>query len=174
MQDINVEMGRAPTYPFTLNDADVRALAGVPSGPISLASFYGKSAATITAGTRSYESRRFAGSGSNNATVTYNADGSVSASSSNATDGTTSTGIPGTPWMSPNVGAAAYEIMGTLSSGTAPTSGPLSTWRSFPASWTWNSAPGGDVDCVLAIAIRHAGGSTISTGQLTLFIDRNA
>lgn len=34
--------GRA--YPISLGDADVRALAGVPSGPISLSDLYGKSA----------------------------------------------------------------------------------------------------------------------------------
>lgn len=34
--------GRA--YPISLGDADVRALAGVPSGPISLSNLYGKTA----------------------------------------------------------------------------------------------------------------------------------
>lgn len=36
-----VNPGRA--YPIALGDADVRALAGVPSGPISLTNLYGKS-----------------------------------------------------------------------------------------------------------------------------------
>lgn len=43
MSNINTEMGRASNYQFSLNDSDVRALAGVPSGTISLSNFYGKS-----------------------------------------------------------------------------------------------------------------------------------
>ena len=43
MSDINTEMGRALTYQFSLNDSDVRALAGIPSGSISLNDFHGKS-----------------------------------------------------------------------------------------------------------------------------------
>lgn len=38
--------GRA--YPINLGDADVRALAGIPSGAISLGDLYGKSAGTVT------------------------------------------------------------------------------------------------------------------------------
>lgn len=40
---INIELGRTATTPMTLNDTDVRALAGRPSGAISLSDFYGKS-----------------------------------------------------------------------------------------------------------------------------------
>lgn len=44
-----VTPGRA--YPISLGDADVRALAGVPSGPISLNNLLGKSAYTAMSGT---------------------------------------------------------------------------------------------------------------------------
>ncbi|AUR85989.1 hypothetical protein NVP1081O_254 [Vibrio phage 1.081.O._10N.286.52.C2] len=40
---INDELGRAQTAPFSLNGAEERALAGIPSGAISFADFYGKS-----------------------------------------------------------------------------------------------------------------------------------
>lgn len=43
MNDVNVELNRSGTTLISLNDADVRTLAGVPSGQISLSSLYGKS-----------------------------------------------------------------------------------------------------------------------------------
>lgn len=46
---INVELGRAATAPFSMNDAAVRALAGKPTGPISMIDFYGKSASGFSA-----------------------------------------------------------------------------------------------------------------------------
>jgi len=42
--DVNVELKKAPTANISLNDADVRALAGVPTGEISLFNLYGKPA----------------------------------------------------------------------------------------------------------------------------------
>ncbi len=36
LDDVNVELGHAPGTPISLNQADVRALAEIPSGPISL------------------------------------------------------------------------------------------------------------------------------------------
>lgn len=43
---INVELGRAANAPFSLTGAAERALAGIPSGPISFQSFWGKSSYT--------------------------------------------------------------------------------------------------------------------------------
>lgn len=46
MGQVNVELGRATTVTFSLGDMDVRNLAGVgATGPIGMASLYGKSAA---------------------------------------------------------------------------------------------------------------------------------
>lgn len=47
MNDINIELGRASGSSINLNEAAVRALAGVPSGTIRLSDFYGKSSFTI-------------------------------------------------------------------------------------------------------------------------------
>lgn len=53
-EDINLELGRAANAPFSLTGTDERALAGVPTGPISFNDFYGASVigyeATLTAG----------------------------------------------------------------------------------------------------------------------------
>lgn len=43
MNDVNVELNRSGTTTISLNDADVRALAGVASGQISMSNLYGKS-----------------------------------------------------------------------------------------------------------------------------------
>lgn len=43
---VNGELGRASNAPFSFGDAAVRALAGAPSGPISMAQLRGKSAYT--------------------------------------------------------------------------------------------------------------------------------
>lgn len=42
--DINEELGRSPTADFSINGAEERALAEVPSGEIKFSDFYGKSA----------------------------------------------------------------------------------------------------------------------------------
>lgn len=48
---INVELGRSSTAPFDINGAAERALAGVPTGAISFADFYGKSSFNFSATT---------------------------------------------------------------------------------------------------------------------------
>jgi hypothetical protein len=44
MNDVNIELGKTSSSIITLNDADVRALAGVSSGTISMDDLRGKSA----------------------------------------------------------------------------------------------------------------------------------
>lgn len=46
--DINLELNRAGTAPFSMNGADERGLAGVASGQISFDDFYGKASSTVT------------------------------------------------------------------------------------------------------------------------------
>ena len=48
MQDVNNEFVRAPTTQVALGDSDVRTLANVPSGTISMSDLYGKSAPGTT------------------------------------------------------------------------------------------------------------------------------
>ena len=60
MADINVELGRAANTLISLNDANVRTLAGKPSGTISFADLLGKSwfnpFTSVTGGSRTYTS----------------------------------------------------------------------------------------------------------------------
>jgi len=60
-RSLNLELGQGNSAQISLNDANVRSLAGVPSGAITLATdFYGKSATvtetqTVTVGTLSFK-----------------------------------------------------------------------------------------------------------------------
>lgn len=45
--DINLELGRVATAPFSLTGTEERALAGVPTGVISFSDFYGKSSSLL-------------------------------------------------------------------------------------------------------------------------------
>lgn len=60
MADINVELGRAANTLISLNDANVRTLAGKPSGTISFSDLLGKSwfnpFTSVTGGSRTYSS----------------------------------------------------------------------------------------------------------------------
>jgi len=47
-QSINLELGRSATATSNLNETDLRTLAGVASGAISISNFYGKSNADYT------------------------------------------------------------------------------------------------------------------------------
>lgn len=48
MSDVNTELGKSSTSLISLNDSDVRTLAGVSSGTISLSDLQGKSSATVS------------------------------------------------------------------------------------------------------------------------------
>lgn len=45
LSQVNTELGKASTAVITLGDSNVRALAGIPTGPISMADLRGKTAA---------------------------------------------------------------------------------------------------------------------------------
>ena len=48
MSQVNTELSKSSTALISLNDSDVRALAGVPSGAISMANLQGKSNVSFT------------------------------------------------------------------------------------------------------------------------------
>jgi len=72
-RSINLELSRAATATSSMGEADLRDLAGVSSGAISMSAFYGKSAGpTLTAGSSgivSSWSTTWGGGGSDSATV---------------------------------------------------------------------------------------------------------
>lgn len=66
-RSINLELGRSATATSNLNETDLRTLAGVASGTISISDFYGKSASldvqTVTIGLYTSKSGAFYGYG---------------------------------------------------------------------------------------------------------------
>lgn len=105
MSNINVELGRSATASINLNEAAVRALAGVSSGTIRLSDFYGKSSFTI--GFDNTINRFSGGSSPFNAytSVFFNANGTVSGSGGSGT-------VP-TRWGTPTTTGigSQYEIL---------------------------------------------------------------
>ena len=65
IEDINVELGRAAGAAFSFDGAEERALAGVPSGQISLSDFYGKQNFTVSFPLQPYTVDDFTASGGN-------------------------------------------------------------------------------------------------------------
>ena len=68
LSQVNTELGKSSTAQISLNDADVRALAGVPSGAISMSNLYGKSRFIVASGGSEttygiYKVHTFTGSG---------------------------------------------------------------------------------------------------------------
>lgn len=49
LSQVNVELGKSATAQISLNDANVRSLAGKPTGTISMSDLRGKSAVEIIA-----------------------------------------------------------------------------------------------------------------------------
>lgn len=74
MSDVNVELGKSPTALISLNDADVRSLAGVASGTISMDDLRGKSAGPeffYTTTAPFYSWRHLSRTGGRGGTATY-------------------------------------------------------------------------------------------------------
>lgn len=88
MNEVNVELDRSGTTQIALNDADVRALAGVPSGQISMSNLWGKSnvgenwSANLVAGFTNYGVMTDNGTNwavaTNTGYVLYSTDGGLS------------------------------------------------------------------------------------------------
>lgn len=81
-QSVNVELGQSPTAFISMNDANARVLAGIPSGTISMSDFYGKSYhitvnLTISVNTSNYNLFVAAGSPVAPATVTVTINSGV-------------------------------------------------------------------------------------------------
>jgi hypothetical protein len=95
MSQVAAELGISATG-LSLNDSRVRALAGKPSGAISMNDLHGKSAGGLTSFT-ALPTNVSSSTGTRSATVTFNTDGSIALTNSSV-GGTTSGGN----WYSPN------------------------------------------------------------------------
>jgi hypothetical protein len=165
--------GRA--LPIGLNDADVRALAGKPNGPIGLADLRGKQAASPVS--------QFTGvitgshlSGSSSAGVRFSSDGTVAGFITGGLGG--STGPAHMRWFHPlkeGVGPG-YWVRATLIRGSVPnTNAGLGVWLSLAASSSWITISNGNFfrESVLLfeVATNAAGSVIVASGTIQLQAD---
>ncbi len=133
--------GRA--YPISLGDADVRALAGVPSGPISLSDLYGKSSylpMTVTA--------------------TASSDFKNSAASAGTVNGTAAANVSG------GKGAKQYRWVVLSNPGGASISGTTSSQLGASKSYARYST--GSADVQARCDVTDETGATASSGVVTV------
>ena len=170
---INVELGKSGTTQGALNDTDYRTLAAVPSGQISLSSFYGKSAVTYSASLSNdtvwdlaiSPTDAFAG-------IRVHSDGTVdnrtNVSANYTNQYTWLTGAGSTN--------ADYEVRwtttaGTLSAGTAGTWMVLSTSREFTRNETRNGFFSSSCTGTLEIRMAASPFTVLATATITLQAD---
>jgi len=156
-RSINLELGQSATAQVSMNDTNVRTLAGVASGAITMpTNFYGKSAVTISI------------SNQNLAEVTYvpftaevryrlNSNGKVY-------EVTTAGGaVELEQWCTPTSEAANYEAFATIVTGSL-TSGPVGSWVALSSTRDWVlecTTPEGSFTCQFTVQIRRIGTATV-------------
>lgn len=151
-QSIAQELGRIGT-PISFSDADVRTLAGIPSGPISLSDFYGKSAgggtptfAIVTPLVNRSWYRYWYWSGSTSTALTWiviGGDGKITCLSGSSPTGPANVHVFDDRWFTPEPpgggnGGAGYFIRATLLAGEVPngfSDSALDTWYDMGVSF---------------------------------------
>jgi hypothetical protein len=164
-QSINLELSKSATATVSLNDTDVRTLAGVASGAIVMPTdFYGKSAVSITLG--SYSIADFTG-GLSIAQAGYQL---TSAGVENEIVGT-STSFLGN-WCTPSGQAVNYEVFVTVT-GSPLTIGFINAWTALSTTRTWRLDAGISENLVstLSVTVRRVG---TTSPTYTATIDLNA
>lgn len=164
-RSVNLELSQAATAQISLNDANVRALAGVPSGAITIATdFYGKSAVTVN-----FIDAYVISTSSSPATAAYRVD----------TDGFDYEGVQGvysalSQWVTPSSAGGNYEVFATVTSGSV-TTGTTGSWVATSGSPTWTRTAGtiGTQVVTLSMQVRAVGsGTVLDTWTVTLEAER--
>jgi hypothetical protein len=164
---INLELSQAFNAQISMNDTNVRTLAGVASGAIVMpTNFYGKSAgATVNF---------------NDAVVTAAGVPSQSAGYRINTNGFVYQVVNGTDtslgqWVTPSSAGGNYEVFATLVSGTL-SSGTTGSWVATSGTplWTRVAAIVGTLNIVvLSMQVRATGtGTVLDTWSVTLEAER--
>jgi hypothetical protein len=164
-RSINLELGQSATAQVSMNDTNVRSLAGVASGAIVMpTNFYGKSAVTIVLSNQSIAD--FTGGGSN-ASAGYQL---TSAGAANEIVGTSTSFLE--TWCSPSGEAVNYEVFVTVS-GSPLTIGFINAWTALSTTRTWrlDAGIGNNLTSTLSVTVRRVG---TTTPTYTATIDLNA
>jgi hypothetical protein len=165
-RSINLELSQGASAQISMNDTNVRSLAGVASGAITMpTNFYGKSATTVNF---------------NDAVVTAAGVPSQSAGYRINTNGFVYQVVNGVDtslgqWVTPSSAGGNYEVFATLVSGTL-SSGTTGSWVATSGSplWTRVAAISGTLNIVeLSMQVRATGtGTVLDTWAVTLEAER--
>ena len=164
---INLELSQGASAQISMNDTNVRTLAGVASGAIIMpTNFYGKSAgATVNFNDASVTA---AGVPAQSAGYRIDANGFVYQVINGAD---TSLG----QWVTPTSAAGNYEVFATVSSGSV-SSGTTGSWVATSGSplWTRVAVISGTINTViLSMQVRATGtGTVLDTWTVTLEAER--
>jgi hypothetical protein len=164
-QSINLELGKSATATVSLNDTDVRTLAGVASGAIIVpTNFYGKSNAVI-----SFTDDNVSAVGNTSQSAGYRID----------TDGFVYQVVNGAStalyqWASPSTIGGNYEVFATVTAGTL-SFGTAGSWVATSGSPLWvRTRPTVGTSIVdLSMQVRAVGsGTVLDTWAVTLEAER--
>jgi hypothetical protein len=154
-RSINLELGQSATAQVSMNDTNVRTLAGVSSGAIVMpTNFYGKSAgATIVLSNQSIAD--FTGGGST-ASAGYQL---TSAGAANEIVGASTSFLQ--TWCSPSGEAVNYEVYVTVT-GSPLTIGFVNAWTALSTTRTWrlDAGIGQNLFTTLSVQVRRVGTTT--------------
>lgn len=157
-QSINLELGKSATATVSLNDTDVRTLAGVASGAIIVpTNFYGKSAVTI-----SITDQYISGSGVSDAYAYYFLTAGGQVEQSTFAGGINPTNLE--QWCTPTSQSSNYEALVTLVAGTLSGGSGTGTWLALSTTRNWyveEFTPGGSKLCQFTVQIRKIGTTTV-------------
>jgi|LauGreDrversion4_1035100.scaffolds.fasta_scaffold170776_2 hypothetical protein len=166
-RSVNLELSQAATAQISLNDTNVRSLAGVPSGAITLATdFYGKSAGA----TVNFNDAVVSAAGVPAQSAGYRID--VNGFVYQVVNGVdTSLG----QWVTPTSAGGNYEVFATVTSGSV-SSGTTGSWVATSGSplWTRVAVISGTINIVeLVMDVRATGtGTVLDSWSVTLEAER--
>lgn len=184
MSDVNVELGKSSTALISLNDADVRSLAGIPSGTISMNDLRGKSnlAAVLndySAGTYNIQLlHTYSLFGSSvEAYVEIVLDSSGTAYYRYGDTGTPTTNFTSFTWKTGGGGVGDYYAHMATPSGDAFSTGSSATNTalalSTTRSWILRASASAFNDETLSnnstIQIRNSGGTALASKTISMY-----
>ena len=166
-RSVNLELSQGASAQISMNDANVRSLAGVPSGAIVMpTNFYGKSAGATVNFVDAYVIA--AGVPSQSAGYQINTNG-FDYERINGVDTVLS------QWVTPSSAGGNYEVFATVTSGSV-SSGTTGSWVATSGSplWTRVTPIVGTINIVvLSMQVRATGtGTVLDTWTVTLEAER--
>lgn len=168
-QSINLELGKSATATVSLNDANVRSLAGVASGAIVMpTNFYGKSAVSITFSDWGVFASN---TGSSAAYYAIFGTGAGIGKVYEAVNSGAYTFVE--QWCTPTSQGGNYEVYVSVLAGSL-NGGTVNTWVAVSGNPVWYvsvSGSGNSAYCQLGFQVRRTGTATVLD---TWTVDLNA